>query len=87
MVKIAPAANDSPAEPMVWTMLLSRMEFFFMITRITPREITAAGIEADTVIPTFSPRYAFAAPNTTARIIPIRIDVTVNSGRTLSALI
>jgi len=27
-----------------------------------PIEITAAGMEADTVIPTISPRYAFAAP-------------------------
>ena len=56
-----------------------------MITRITPMEITAAGIDADTVIPTRNPRYAFAAPNTTARMIPITIDVTVNSGVTFSA--
>ena len=55
-MKIAPAASDSPAEPIVWTMLLSRMEFFFMILRITPMEITAAGMEADTVIPTRRPR-------------------------------
>ena len=52
IVKIAPAANDSPAEPIVCTMLFSRMESFFKIIRITPIEITAAGIEADTVIPT-----------------------------------
>ena len=55
-VKIAPAANDSPAEPIVCTMLFSRMESFFKITRITPMEITAAGMEADTVIPTLSPK-------------------------------
>ena len=56
IVKIAPAANDSPAEPIVCTMLFSRIESFFIITLITPIEITAAGIEADTVIPTLNPR-------------------------------
>ena len=50
-----------------------------------PIAITAAGIEADTVIPTRSPRYAFAAPKTTARIIPVIMDVIVNSGVTFSA--
>ena len=48
-------------------------------------EITAAGIEADTVIPTRNPKYAFAAPNATAIIMPKIMDVTVNSGRDLSA--
>ena len=55
-VKIAPAAKDSPAEPIVWTILLSRMEFLRIIMRITPIAITAAGIDAETVIPTRSPR-------------------------------
>jgi len=86
-VKIAPAARDSPAEPMVCTRLLSKMEFFFIITRMTPIEITAAGIDADTVIPTRNPRYAFAAPNTTARRTPIIMDVTVSSGVTFSGAI
>ena len=48
-------------------------------------EMTAAGIDAETVIPTRSPRYAFAAPNMTASKIPVIIDVTVNSGVTFSA--
>lgn len=48
-------------------------------------EITAAGIEAETVNPISRPKYAFAAPNTTARIIPRIIAVTVNSGRDLDA--
>ena len=56
-----------------------------MITRITPIEITAAGMDADTVIPTLSPKYAFAAPNTIANNTPIITDVTVNSGVTFSA--
>ena len=46
-VKIAPAARDSPADPIVCTMLLSRMEFFRIITRITPMARTAAGIDAE----------------------------------------
>lgn len=56
-----------------------------MITLITAIEITAAGIEADTVIPTLRPKYALAAPKITARRIPITIDDIVNSGVTLSA--
>ena len=52
--------------------------------RMIPIEITAAGIDADTVIPTRSPRYAFAPPNKIARTIPRITDVTVNSGTTLS---
>ena len=85
IVKIAPAASDSPAEPIVCTRLLSRMEFFFMMTRITPIEITAAGMDAETVIPTRSPRYALAAPNTIARMTPMSTDVTVISAVTFSA--
>ena len=45
-----------------------------------PMEITAAGIDADTVIPTLSPRYAFAPPNRTASTTPSMIEVTVISG-------
>lgn len=43
-------------------------------------EITAAGMEAETVMPTLNPRYAFAAPKTTARITPATMEVIVNSG-------
>ena len=50
-------------------------------------EITATGIDAETVIPTRSPKYAFAAPNTTAKTIPNITDVNVNSGTTLFASI
>ena len=84
-VKIAPAATDSPAEPIVCTMLFSKIESLLRITRIIPIERTAAGIDADTVIPTLSPRYAFAAPKTTAKRIPMNSDVNVNSGTILSA--
>ena len=84
-VNIAPAANDSPAEPIVCTILLSRIESFFIRTLITPIEITAAGIDADTVRPTRRPRYALAAPKIIAKRTPIITDVTVNSGVILSA--
>ena len=40
-------------------------------------DTTAVGIDADTVIPTLRPRYALAAPNTTASNIPITTDVIV----------
>ena len=56
-----------------------------MMTRITPIEITAAGMDAETVIPTRSPRYALAAPNTIARMTPMITDVTVISAVTFSA--
>ena len=56
MVKITPAAIDSPAEPMVCTMLFSRMVPRLRSPLRIPIEITAAGIEAETVIPTFKPR-------------------------------
>lgn len=56
-----------------------------MMTRMTPMEMTAAGMEADIVMPTRSPRYALAAPKTTARMIPSMMAVGVNSGMALSA--
>ena len=55
-VKMAPAATDSPAEPMVCTRLFSKMESRRRITRMIAMEITAAGMDAEMVIPTFSPR-------------------------------
>ena len=38
IVKIAPAASDSPADPMVWTMLLSSTESFLIIRRTAERK-------------------------------------------------
>jgi hypothetical protein len=48
-------------------------------------EITAAGIEAETVIPSFSPKYAFAAPKITAMIKPRITALSVASGMELDA--
>ena len=50
MVKATPAAIDSPAEPIVCTMLFSRMVDLPMYLK-TPIARTAIGIEAETVSP------------------------------------
>ena len=84
-VKMAPAANDSPAEPIVCTRLLSKIELRRSKPRRIPIDTTAAGIDADTVIPTRSPRYAFAAPKTTANKTPTITAVMLNSFISFSA--
>lgn len=43
------------------------------------REITAAGIDALTVMPIFKPRYALAAPNITEIRHPVITAVIVSS--------
>ena len=55
MVKTTPPATDSPAEPMVWTILFSRIVEppNFFSTEIAS---TAIGIEALTVSPARRPR-------------------------------
>ncbi len=54
-VNATPAAIDSPAEPVVWTMLFSRTDAWPKArNRVTER--TAMGIDADTVRPTLRPR-------------------------------
>ena len=67
MVTPTPNAIDSPAEPVVWTMLFSRMvagrfPSSFEKNRNRVIDITATGIDAETVIPTFSTRYSDEAP-------------------------
>ncbi len=56
-VNMTPAANDSPALAIVWTELFSSI---VTSLNLNPRRIsiliTAAGIEAETVIPTYNPR-------------------------------
>ena len=54
-MKTTPAAIDSPAEPMVWMMLFSRM---VVLRSLRPSEMamTAMGIEAETVRPALSAR-------------------------------
>src|SRR4029077_5215621 len=56
-VKIAPAASPSPDAAAVCTMLFSRM-LDWRKRRRTAIEMTAPGVEADTVIPAQRPREA-----------------------------
>src|SRR6266704_261748 len=62
MVNMTPAASDSPAEPVVWTMLFSRI-----VERPKARRMlidnTEMGIEAETVRPARRPTYTVTAPN------------------------
>ena len=51
-----PAAKDSPAEAMVWTILFSRIVPLLRTPLSIPIDITAAGIDAETVIPPYRPR-------------------------------
>ena len=85
MVTPTPKAIDSPAEPVVCTMLFSRI-----VARRTPKtrektrnsviESTATGIEAETVMPTFSTRYSDEAPKTMPSTAPTSTADQVNSG-------
>src|SRR5579875_168837 len=77
-VKIAPAATASPADAIVCTTLFSSWVAPPRMRR-TPIEMTAAGMLADTVIPAYRPRYAFAAPKITASSRPSTSPRMVNS--------
>ena len=80
MVKMIPAASDSPADVMVWTTLFSRivtsLNFISLRSNI---DMTAAGMEAETVIPMYNPRYVFAAVINAPNTIPRMMARTVNS--------
>ncbi len=78
MVKTTPDASDSPAEPMVWTMLFSRIvdppnRFSTEIAS------TAIGMEALTVNPARSPRYTVDAPKSSPNAAPRMMAFAVNS--------
>ena len=55
IVKTTAAATDSPADPVVWTTLFSRIVEFPSFFRIVIA-MTAIGIDADVVRPTLRPR-------------------------------
>ncbi len=61
-VKMTPAAADSPAEPVVCTMLFSRIVDLPNARRMEI-ESTEIGIEAETVSPARNPTYTETAPN------------------------
>ena len=74
-VKIAPAARDSPAEPIVsYYVTFQNRVFAHDHTDHTHGDNTSRN-SADTVMPRRATQDTFAAPNTTARMIPITIDV------------
>src|SRR5262245_37717414 len=78
-VKTTPPAMDSPADPIVCTMLFSRIVEppSFFSTEIAS---TAIGIDALTVSPARSPRYTVDAPNRSPNNTPMTIAFSVNSG-------
>src|SRR5277367_5037073 len=78
IVNITPAASDSPADPVVCTMLFSRI-----VERPNARKIlsdsTEIGIEADTVSPARNPTYTVTAPNNSPNNAPSTTARSVNS--------
>jgi hypothetical protein len=78
MVNTTPAATDSPADPIVWTMLFSRMVEppSFLSTEMAS---TAIGIDALTVRPARNPRYTVEAPKSRPKRMPSRMALIVNS--------
>src|SRR3954462_15515015 len=77
-VKTTPPAIDSPAEPIVCTMLFSRMVDPPRRFR-TDIASTAIGMDALTVSPARSPRYTVEAPNNKPNSAPMTIAFSVNS--------
>jgi hypothetical protein len=84
IVNTTPAATDSPAEPIVWTMLFSRIVDLPSFLK-TAMESTAIGTEAETVSPARRARYTVAAPKITPKTMPSRIAFSENSAISWSA--
>ena len=82
-VNITPAAMDSPAEPVVCTMLFSRM-LTLPNARKMLMDSTEMGIEAETVSPARNPTYTVTAPKNSPASTPSRTARSVNSGRIVS---
>src|SRR5690348_16090309 len=78
-VKITPPAMDSPAEPVVCTMLFSRTVALPNARRML-MDSTAIGIDAETVSPARKPTYTVIAPKKSPAKIPRTIARVVNSG-------
>ena len=77
-MKTTPEAMLSPAEPMVWTMLFSRIVEppSFLSTEM---DSTATGIDAETVSPALRARYTVEAPNSRPKKTPTPSALGVNS--------
>src|SRR5579859_5989554 len=84
-VNITPAASDSPADPVVCTMLFSRM-----VERPKARRMlidnTEIGIDADTVSPARNPTYTVTAPNSSPNNPPSNTARNENSAKLSSAV-
>ena len=78
MVNMTPAASDSPAEPVVCTILFSRMVERPKARRML-MESTDIGMEAETVSPARKPTYTVIAPNSKPNSAPRMTARTVNS--------
>ncbi len=83
-MKATPAAIDSPAEPVVWTMLLRRISGWLAPkSRAMRRKIvidrTAMGIDAPTVSPILRASQAPEAAKTRPRAVPRTIAPGVTS--------
>ncbi len=82
---MTPAASDSPAEPVVWTILFSRIVGRPNGGRYTPNlrrmlmESTEMGIEAETVSPARKPTYTVTAPKSSPKSAPRITARMVNS--------
>ena len=77
-VNTTPAAMDSPADPVVWIILFSRI---VVLKNFLPNvmAITAIGMDAETVSPAFNARYTVAAPKMMPNMQPSKMDFSVNS--------
>ena len=83
-MKTTPEASDSPADPMVWTMLFSRMVEPPRRLR-TEMASTAMGIDALTVSPARRPRYTVEAPKINPNNAPRMMARMVNSATDMLA--
>src|SRR5688572_12654301 len=96
IVAPTPNAIDSPAEPVVCTMLFSRIvarrkrrndgktEVKAESPRNSDTERTAIGIDADTVIPTLSTKYIDEAAKIIPNTVPVSTAGQVNSAMLVS---
>jgi len=76
----------SPAEPVVWIILFSKM-VVLRKNLLSAMAITAMGMEAETVKPAFNARYTVAAPKMIPKQAPVMTAFHVNSFMAVSGAI
>src|SRR5574344_162015 len=82
-VKMAPATTAPEQAPILWMMTFSPRALLRWDAVDTPTAMMAIGMAASNTCPTFSPRYAAAAENSIAMMIPHVTDQAFTSGYTL----